>query len=49
MLSPVRLGHPEGYPDEPNYLKILFAVRAFPWLERLFDRKKDGLSSVPAE
>ena len=49
VQSPAHLGHPEGYPDEPNYLKILFAARAFPRLERLFDRKKDGLSSVPAE
>ena len=50
VISP-RMGHPEGYPDEPNYLKILLAVRAFPALERLFDKsaRKDGLSSVPAE
>ena len=52
VISP-RMGHPEGYPDEPNYLgKILLAPRAFPVLERLFGksaRKKDGLSSVPAE
>jgi sterol desaturase/sphingolipid hydroxylase (fatty acid hydroxylase superfamily) len=49
VISPSRLGHPSGYPDEPNYLKILLAVRAFPSIERLFDRKKDDLSSVPAE
>jgi sterol desaturase/sphingolipid hydroxylase (fatty acid hydroxylase superfamily) len=49
VLAPVRLGHPEGYADEPNYLKILIGLRAFPALERLFDRKKDDLSSVPAE
>ena len=49
VISPARLGHPEGYADEPNYLKMLLGVRAFPALERLFDRKKDGLSSVPAE
>jgi sterol desaturase/sphingolipid hydroxylase (fatty acid hydroxylase superfamily) len=51
VIPPPRLGHPEGYADEPNYLKILLAVRAFPALERLFDRlgRKDGLSSVPAE
>jgi sterol desaturase/sphingolipid hydroxylase (fatty acid hydroxylase superfamily) len=49
VVSPLRLGHPSGYPDEPNYLKILLGARAFPSLERLLDRKKDGLSSVPAE
>jgi len=49
VVSPSRLGHPGGYPDEPNYLKILLAARAFPSIERLFDRKRDGLSSVPAE
>jgi sterol desaturase/sphingolipid hydroxylase (fatty acid hydroxylase superfamily) len=49
VVSPARLGHPSGYPDEPNYLKILLGARAFPSLERLLDRKKDGLSSVPAE
>jgi hypothetical protein len=51
VIPPPRLGHPEGYADEANYLKILLAVRAFPALERFFDRfgRKDGLSSVPAE
>ncbi len=49
VVAPARLGHPSGYPDEPNYLKILLAARAFPSIERLFDRKKDDLSSVPAE
>ena len=48
VMPPPRIGHPEGYPDEPNYLKILLAVRAFPSLTRFFDRKED-LSSVPAE
>src|SRR5215469_17681707 len=48
VLPPVRLGHPSGYADEPNYLKILLAARAFPSVMRLFDRK-DGLSPVPAE
>ena len=48
VVAPLRLGHPEGYPDEPNYLKILLAVRAFPAVERLFGRKED-VSSVPAE
>ena len=47
-MAPPRLGHPEGYPDEPNYLKILFAVRAFPALARRFG-PKDDLSSMPAE
>lgn len=49
VISPERLGHPEGYADEPNYLKMLIGLRAFPALERFFERKKDGLSSVPAE
>jgi hypothetical protein len=57
VIAPARLGHPEGYADEPNYIKMLLGVRAFPALERWFDRqaeiksekKKDGLSSVPAE
>jgi hypothetical protein len=53
VIAPARLGHPEGYADEPNYLKMLLGVRAFPALERFFDRldekKKDGMSSVPAE
>ena len=49
VIPPPRLGHPEGYADEPNYLKMLLAVRAFPSLERLLDRKKGDLSSVPAE
>ena len=48
MVAPPRLGHPEGYPDEPNYLKMLLAVRAFPSVGRLFDRK-ENVSSVPAE
>jgi len=48
VIAPPRLGHPSGYADEPNYLKMFFGVRAFPALERLIDGKKD-LSSVPAE
>ena len=53
-MSPPRIGHPEGYADEPNYLKILLAARAFPAVDRLIDRlaenrKKESLSSVPAE
>ena len=53
VLAPAALGHPEGYPDEPNYLKMLFAVRAFPALERFFDRKPARTEAeaitVPAE
>jgi sterol desaturase/sphingolipid hydroxylase (fatty acid hydroxylase superfamily) len=54
VLAPPRLGHPEGYADEPNYLKILLAARAFPAVDRFIDRlmehrKKETLSSVPAE
>lgn len=49
VIQPARLGHPGGYPDEPDYLKILLAVRAFPALERLLDRRKGAASSVPAE
>jgi len=48
VIPPPRIGHPGGYPDEPNYLKILLAARAFPSVMRLFDRK-DVPSSVPAE
>ena len=48
VLPPARMGHPGGYPDEPNYVKILLAVRAFPALERLLDRR-GAASSVPAE
>jgi sterol desaturase/sphingolipid hydroxylase (fatty acid hydroxylase superfamily) len=48
VIPPPRLGHPGGYPDEPNYLKILLAARAFPSVERLLERKPD-LSPVPAE
>ena len=52
VLAPAAMGHPEGYPDEPNYLKMLFAVRAFPALERFFDKKAKGQDqaiTVPAE
>ena len=31
VLSPRQLGHPEGYADEPNYLKMLIGLRAFPY------------------
>ena len=48
VVPPPRLGHHKGYPDEPNYLKILLAVRAFPSVERFFGGKED-LSSVPTE
>jgi sterol desaturase/sphingolipid hydroxylase (fatty acid hydroxylase superfamily) len=50
-LAPPAIGHPEGYPDEPNYLKMLFAARCFPWLDRLLSAKsKDGSTvAVPAE
>jgi sterol desaturase/sphingolipid hydroxylase (fatty acid hydroxylase superfamily) len=46
VVSPRRLGHPEGYPDEPNYLKMLLAVRAFPALERLFGKSVNLSSGV---
>ena len=52
VIPPPRIGHPEGYADESNYLKIFLAARAFPGVERLFDRfgrKEESLSSVPAE
>ena len=48
VIPPPALGHPEGYPDEPHYLKILFAVRAFPALERFFEKKGEAIT-VPAE
>jgi sterol desaturase/sphingolipid hydroxylase (fatty acid hydroxylase superfamily) len=50
VLAPPALGHPEGYPDEPNYIKILLGARAFPALERWLSRRpKDDISAVPAE
>ena len=50
VIPPPAIGHPEGFPDEPNYIKILLGVRAFPWLERLMEAKKQPLpSSLPAE
>jgi sterol desaturase/sphingolipid hydroxylase (fatty acid hydroxylase superfamily) len=57
VIPPDAIGHPEGYPDEPHYLKILFAARCFPAVNRLFDKwaemhngKKSGSSvAVPAE
>ena len=49
VMAPLSLGHPSGYADEPNYLKILLGARAFPSIERFFERKKDDLSSMPAE
>jgi sterol desaturase/sphingolipid hydroxylase (fatty acid hydroxylase superfamily) len=50
VIAPRQLGHPEGYPDEPNYLKILLAARCFPALDRFLDRKpKDQTITVPAE
>jgi len=48
VIPPPRLGHPGGYPDEPNYLKILLGARAFPSLARLFE-KKTSLTSVAIE
>jgi sterol desaturase/sphingolipid hydroxylase (fatty acid hydroxylase superfamily) len=47
-IPPPRIGHPSGYPDEPNYLKILLGARAFPAVARLFESKED-LSPLPAE
>jgi sterol desaturase/sphingolipid hydroxylase (fatty acid hydroxylase superfamily) len=48
VIPPARIGHPGGYPDEPNFLKILLGARAFPSLMRLLGRKACP-SSVPAE
>lgn len=47
-IPPPRIGHPGGYPDEPNYLKILLGARAFPAVMRLLERK-GTLSPVSAE
>ncbi len=47
-IPPARIGHPGGYADEPNYLKILLGARAFPAVTRLFERR-DTLSPVAAE
>ena len=49
VLSPRQLGHPEGYADEPNYLKMLIGLRAFPMLERWVERRKGEAQAVPAE
>ena len=49
VISPKQLGHPEGYADEPNYLKMLIGLRAFPALERWFEKKKGAAQAVPAE
>ena len=38
VLAPPAIGHPSGYPDEPNYLKILLMARAFPTMDRFVDR-----------
>ena len=46
VVPPPRLGHPSGYADEPNYLKMFLGVRAFPSLARLFREKH---SPSPAE
>jgi hypothetical protein len=52
VIPPV-IGHPEGFPDEPNYLKMLVGLRAWPALERYIEGKNhdDAPSaiSVPAE
>jgi len=49
-LPPPAMGHPEGYPDEPIYWKMLIGLRAFPALERLIEGKgKDEAITVPAE
>jgi sterol desaturase/sphingolipid hydroxylase (fatty acid hydroxylase superfamily) len=48
VIPPPRIGHPSGYADEPNYLKVLLAVRAFPAMARLFAHRAE-LPSVPAE
>ncbi len=50
VIPPPAIGHPEGYADEPNYLKILIGLRAFPALERWVEgRSKETVSTVPAE
>ena len=49
VLAPVRMGHPSGYADESNYLKMLLGVRAFPSVMRLFGSKKDLSPSLPSD
>jgi sterol desaturase/sphingolipid hydroxylase (fatty acid hydroxylase superfamily) len=49
VLAPPRLGHPSGYPDETNYLKILLAARAFPAVSRLFGGNDELPSAAPAQ
>jgi sterol desaturase/sphingolipid hydroxylase (fatty acid hydroxylase superfamily) len=48
VIPPQAIGHPEGYPDEPNYLKMLFAARCFPAINRLWSGKEKGGSTVAA-
>jgi hypothetical protein len=39
FIMPERIGHPDGLPDERNYLKILLApfglYRPLPWFKRV--------------
>jgi sterol desaturase/sphingolipid hydroxylase (fatty acid hydroxylase superfamily) len=39
VMPPPRIGHPSGYADEPNYLKVLLGARAFPSVARLLSRR----------
>ena len=48
VLAPPRLGHPSGYPDEPNYLKILLGARAFPAVSRLLGGNDELPSPAPS-
>jgi sterol desaturase/sphingolipid hydroxylase (fatty acid hydroxylase superfamily) len=53
VLAPPGIGHPEGFPDEPIYWKMLIGLRAWPALERLIEGKnhddKPDAVAVPAE
>jgi sterol desaturase/sphingolipid hydroxylase (fatty acid hydroxylase superfamily) len=51
VIPPPSIGHPEGYPDEPIYWKMLIGLRAFPSLERMVEgnKAKPEAVTVPAE
>ncbi|MEZ5756657.1 MAG: sterol desaturase family protein [Emcibacteraceae bacterium] len=41
-VPPDHMGHPEGLPDEPNYLKILFLTRYWPKFLKTMVAGKEG-------
>ncbi len=45
-LQPEKLGHPSGYPDEPNYLKFFFLTRHWPKALKFWKKPEQ---TTPAE